>query len=194
MNIELQTQDTRAKAGKFLTFTLGAETYGISIEFVREILSLPAITAVPQTPRFIKGVTNLRGKIISLVDLRIKLGIEASEFTRQTCIVVVDVPGISGRMQIGVIVDGVNDVLIVTESELDVVPSFGVRVNTSFLLALAHSKAGLCMLLDIEQVLSSNDIAIVNTIAGNAAEGPAGDQEFLDTHHDADMNQGEFIS
>jgi len=194
MNTKLQTQETRAKAGKFLTFILGSETYGISIDFVREILSLPAITAVPQTPRFIKGVTNLRGKIISLVDLRIKLGVEASEFTRQTCIVVVDVPGITGRMQIGVIVDAVQDVLIVSETELDDVPSFGIRVNTSFLLGLAHSKAGLCLLLDIEKVLSCNDIAIVNTVVSDAAEARSGDQEFLNSQHDdADINAGEYI-
>ena len=87
------TRKVRATAGKFLTLRLGTETYGISIQSVREILGLTAITAVPNTPKFIKGVTNLRGRIIPLIDLRLKLGMETAEYTRQTCIVVVEVNG-----------------------------------------------------------------------------------------------------
>ena len=164
MTTELNAPEVRAKAGKFLTFRLGAETYGVAIQFVREILGLTAITTVPNTPKFIKGVTNLRGKIIPLIDLRVKLGMEASDSTRETCIVVVEVPGVAERILIGVIVDGVKEVLNVAESELEAVPSFGIRVNTSFLLGLANAKAGLSLLLDIERVLSKSEIEAVETV------------------------------
>lgn len=175
MNTELTTPSVRAKAGKFLTFSLGAETYGIAIHFVREILGLTVITSVPNTPKFIKGVTNLRGKIIPLIDLRVKLGMEAKEFTRETCIVVVEVPGLSERILIGVIVDGVKEVQNVTEAEVEEVPSFGIRVNTSFLLGLANSKTGLSLLLDIERVLSRSEIAVVETVEEVTADAPADD-------------------
>ena len=171
MNTQLSAPGLRAKAGKYLTFNLGTETYGIAIHFVREILGLTAITSVPNTPKFIKGVTNLRGKIIPLIDLRVKLGMEAVEFTRQTCIVVVEVPGLSERILIGVIVDGVKEVLNVESAELDEVPSFGIRVNTSFLLGLANSKTGLSLLLDIEQVLSKSEIEVVEAV--EVADGEA---------------------
>lgn len=164
----------RAKAGKFLTFNLGHETYGIAIHFVREILGLTAITPVPNTPKFIKGVTNLRGKIIPLIDLRVKLNMDVAEFTRQTCIIVVDAPGLTERIQMGVIVDGVREVLNVKKEDLDEVPSFGIRVDTSYLLGLANCKTGISLLLDIERVLTQSEIEAVETIDVNASTEPAG--------------------
>ena len=174
MNDLINVTGIRAKAGKFLTFNLGIETYGIAIHFVREILGLTAITPVPNTPKFIKGVTNLRGKIIPLIDLRVKLNMDAAEFSRQTCIIVVDVPGLTERIQMGVIVDGVKEVLNVKKEDLDEVPSFGIRVDTSYLLGLANCKTGISLLLDIERVLTQSEIEAVETIDVNASAELAG--------------------
>jgi purine-binding chemotaxis protein CheW len=174
MNESIHAPGIRAKAGKFLTFNLGIETYGVAIHFVREILGLTAITSVPNTPKFIKGVTNLRGKIIPLIDLRVKLNMEVAEFTRQTCIIVVDVPGLTERIQMGVIVDGVREVLNVKKEDLEEVPSFGIRVDTSYLLGLANCKTGISLLLDIERVLTQSEIEAVETIDVNASDEPAG--------------------
>jgi purine-binding chemotaxis protein CheW len=174
MNDSTVASGIRAKAGKFLTFNLGVETYGIAIHFVREILGLTAITPVPNTPKFIKGVTNLRGKIIPLIDLRVKLNMDVAEFTRQTCIIVVDVPGVTERIQMGVIVDGVKEVLNVKKEDLEDVPSFGIRVDTSYLLGLANCKTGISLLLDIERVLTQSEIEAVETIDVNNSAEPVG--------------------
>jgi purine-binding chemotaxis protein CheW len=174
MTTELSTSNIRASAGKFLTFKLATETYGVAIGYIREILGLTAITAVPNTPRFIKGVTNLRGKIIPLIDLRAKLGMDPAEFTRQTCIVVVEVPGMNERILVGVIVDAVKEVVSVTADELDSVPSFGVRVNTSFLLGLANGKTGLSLLLDIERILTTSEIVQVEGVSTDVADAMEG--------------------
>ena len=153
----------RARPGKYLIFRLAEEAYGIDIFSVREIIGLPAITPVPRTPVFIKGVINLRGKIIPVVDLRTKFCMSQKEFTRDTCIVMVDVAATSGRLWMGIIVDSVRDVANFAAGDLEEVPSFGVRVDTSFLLGLGRQKEGMTLLLDIEKVLSHEELIAVKS-------------------------------
>ena len=156
----------RARSGKYLVFLLAEEAYGIDIFNVREIIGMPAITPVPQTPVFIKGVINLRGKIIPVVDLRTKFSMTQKEFTRDTCVVIVDVAASAGRLWMGIIVDSVRDVALFGTSDIEEVPSFGVRVDTSFLLGLGRQKENMTLLLDIEKVLSHEELIAVNTTAG----------------------------
>lgn len=167
----MTTANLNAAAGKYLTFHVAAEIYGIEVLHVREIVGVSVITAVPHTPKFIKGVMNLRGKIIPLVDLRLKFGMEGREYTRETCVVVVETSGSRERILIGVIVDGVRDVIIVNAAEIEAVPSFGVQVNTAFLKGLANIKSALILLLDIENVLSHEELTAVEAIPDALAAG-----------------------
>ena len=164
------TNSVSATAGKYLTFNLSQEVYGIKVSRVREIVAINAITAVPQTPRFIKGVMNLRGKIVPLVDLRLKFRMESAEYTRETCVIVVEVAGLRGNILIGVIVDSVRDVMDVATAEISEVPSFGIRVDTSFLSGLANARNDLILLMDIEHVLSHEELISVESTPAAAAE------------------------
>lgn len=163
MSTELAASTVRAKPGKYLVIRLAEESYGIGIFHVREIIGLPAITPVPRTPVFIKGVINLRGKIIPVVDLRTKFCMTQKDASRDTCIVIVDVTAASGRLWMGIIVDAVRDVANFAAGDLEEVPSFGVRVDTSFLLGLGRQKDGMTLLLDIEKVLSHEELIAVKT-------------------------------
>ena len=115
--------------GKFLTFFLAGEEYGIEILKVHEIIGMMAITTVPRTPKFIRGVINLRGKVIPIVDLRLKFGMESRDQTAETCIIVVNVEG----LKIGIVVDQVSEVLNIDGSEIEAAPAFGANVNTDFI-------------------------------------------------------------
>ena len=140
--------------GKYLTVGLANEAYGIAVLKVREIIRLLKITPVPQMPAFVKGVINLRGRVIPIVDLRVKFGLEAA-FTERTCIVVVQVRPASGQIvQMGLIVDCVEEVIHLTEQEIEPTPEFGTKVDTSYLLGLAKVKGQVKTLLDIDKVVA----------------------------------------
>jgi len=142
--------------GKFLTFTLGNEEYGVPVLKVREIIKVMDITQVPQVPDYVLGVINLRGKVIPVIDLRRKFGFAATEHTERTCIIVVDVDLSSMRVMMGVVVDSVSEVLNVTETEIEQTPEFGGRVTTEYLLGLAKVKDSVKILLDLDRVLGSD--------------------------------------
>jgi len=145
----------RDRAGKYLTFGLADEEYGLEILKVREIIGTMDITSVPRTPRFIKGVINLRGKVIPVVDLRLKVGMTEAERTDQTCIIVVDV----GEVEMGIIVDRVSEVLNIAEEDIEDAPSFGDQVKTDFILGLGKANEKVTILLDISKLLSHSDMA-----------------------------------
>lgn len=149
---------TDARAGKYLTFQLANEEFGIRVLKVREIMGLQEITAVPQTPAHIKGVINLRGKVVPVIDLRLKFGLEAAEYTQRTCIIVTQVQGESGSVLMGIIVDGVSEVLNLSASEIEDTPDFGKDVTGQYLLGMAKVKGKVKILLDIDQVLSTQDV------------------------------------
>jgi len=143
--------------GKFLTFTLGNEEYGVPVLKVREIIKVMDITQVPQVPDYVLGVINLRGKVIPVIDLRRKFGFPATEHTERTCIIVVDVDLASMRVMMGVVVDSVQEVLNVSESEIEETPEFGGRATTAaYLLGLAKVKDSVKILLDLDRVLGTD--------------------------------------
>jgi purine-binding chemotaxis protein CheW len=148
-------------AEKYLSFYLGKEEYAIGVLSVREIMGMQDITAVPQTPAHVKGIINLRGKVVPVVDLRLKFGMEASEYTQRTCIVVVDVAGANSRMLVGVVVDEVSEVLNVNAAEIESTPDFGEGVTIPYLLGIAKSKGKVKMLLDIEKALTATELQLV---------------------------------
>ncbi|RKY89603.1 chemotaxis protein CheW [candidate division KSB1 bacterium] len=152
-----EVSQTKVKAGKYLTFTLQNEEYGFEILKVKEIIGIMNITHVPQTPPFVKGVINLRGKVIPVIDLRLKFGLEEAEYTSETCIIVVDIK----NTLVGIIVDSVSEVLDTTEKDLEPPPDFGASVDTSYILALAKGKGKVKILLDIDKVLTDKEMDFV---------------------------------
>jgi purine-binding chemotaxis protein CheW len=160
----------REKGGKFLTFQLADEEYGIEILRVREINGLMNITAVPQMPGHMKGVINLRGKVIPVIDLRLKFGLSEIEYTEQTCIIVVNV----GR-EIGIIVDTVSEVLDISGENIEPPPSMGESMNSSFILGMGKVGDAVKILLDIEQVLSRSEQAALHTLASESEAAASSD-------------------
>jgi len=144
--------------GKYLTFKLVDEEYGLEILKVREIIGLLPITGLPKTPSFVRGVINLRGKVIPVIDLRLKFDMDATEDTDQTCIIVVDVAGASGSIQVGIIVDSVSEVLDIKGEDIEDAPTFGTNVDTAFILGMAKAKGSVKILLNIQKVLSPEEI------------------------------------
>jgi len=157
VNQEMKT--SAGREGKYLTFALAGEEYGISILKVKEIIGMMGITAVPQTPGFVKGVINLRGKVIPVVDLRLKFGMEAMPYTERTCIVVVEISGSAGPIMMGIVVDTVSEVLNIKASEIEDTPTFGVKLNTEFILGMAKMSGAVKILLDINRVLTEEEIS-----------------------------------
>jgi purine-binding chemotaxis protein CheW len=149
---------TDQRPGKYLTFQLGNEEFGIQVVKVREIMGLQDITAVPQTPGYVKGVINLRGKVTPVVDLRLKFGLPEAEYTQRTCIIVVQVTGGAGPMLMGIIVDSVSEVLNLTSADIEDTPDFGDGAATPFLLGMAKTKGKVKILLEIDQVLTSQEL------------------------------------
>jgi purine-binding chemotaxis protein CheW len=149
----------KGKEGKYLTFTLKDEGYGIDILKVKEIIGMIAVTTIPQTPSYVKGVINLRGKVIPVIDLRVKFGIEETSYTNHTSIIVVDMCGGNKRNTlIGIVVDAVSEVSSIRESEIESMPDFGTKINADYILGLAKTNNGVKILLHIDTVLSTEEI------------------------------------
>jgi purine-binding chemotaxis protein CheW len=161
MDAVAEKKDTSAMDGKFLTFILGNEVYGIEILKAREIIGLMDITSVPQTPEYMKGVINLRGKVIPVIDLRLKFGMQEEKHTQETCVIVVEVNNTS----IGIIVDSVSEVSDISGGAIEDAPSFGQDIDTSFIMGLGKVKDKIIILLDIEAVLSSEELEMVEELA-----------------------------
>jgi purine-binding chemotaxis protein CheW len=151
---ELANNTVGSAAGKYLTFKLGQESYGIAVLKIREIIRMTDITTVPQMPTYVKGVINLRGKIIPVADLRVRFGLEEAASTQHTCIVVVQVTlPTGGKVQTGLIVDSVEEVVNLAPNEIEEAPDFGAHVDTRYILGMAKIKGVVKTLLDIDGVL-----------------------------------------
>ena len=146
--------------GMFLTFLLNDEEYGVEILKVREIIGIMDITKVPQTPDFVEGVINLRGKVIPVIDLRAKFGLQRTEYNEQTCIIVVDV-----GVMMGIIVDTVQEVHDIPDSNIEPPPNLGGSVDTSFILGMGKVKDDVKILLDIDKVLTSEELVKLQEVA-----------------------------
>ena len=153
------------REGKYLTFSLAQEEYGIGILKIKEIIGMMPITPVPQTPEHVKGVINLRGKVIPVVDLRLRFGMESIEYDERTCIIVVEIAGQTGTVQIGIVVDSVSEVLNIKGEDVEETPTFGTKLNTDFILGMAKMEGGVKILLDIDKVLSTEEIAVLEKAA-----------------------------
>ena len=148
-----KTQGGDAKAGKYLTFVLGTETYGLEILKVREIIGYIEVTAVPQTPHYVKGVINLRGQVIPVVDLRAKFGMETTNVTEETCIIVVEIAQDQRKFSMGIVVDRVQEVLDIAGCNIEEAPQFGASADTGFILGMAKIGESVKILLDIDKVV-----------------------------------------
>lgn len=150
------TTDTRQRnrAGKYLTFFLAGEEYGLEILKVQEIIGMMDVTPVPRTPEFIRGVINLRGKVIPIVELRSKFEMNTVDYTDETCIIVVQTHG----LQMGIIVDKVSEVMDIPDDDIEDSPSFGNDVRTDYILGIGKSQDRVKLLLDIDKVLSSEEL------------------------------------
>ena len=149
---------TDQRAGKYLTFQLGQEEFGIRVLKVREIMGIQDITAVPHTPVYVKGVINLRGKVVPVLDLRLKFDLPDLAYTARTCIIVVQIQGERGPLLMGVIVDGVSEVLNLSAAEIEDTPDFGANLTTPYILGMAKAKGKVKILLDIDGVLTSQEV------------------------------------
>lgn len=141
------------REGKYLTFVLAGEEYGLEILKVREIIGIMGITKLPRTPDYVKGVINLRGKVIPVVDLRLKFGLEERVYDKETCIIVVDI----GCVEMGIIVDKVSEVMDIAAEHIEDSPRFGANVSTEFILGMGKMNEKVTILLDISKIFSTAD-------------------------------------
>ena len=162
----LNNTQNRSRAGKYLTFALGQEEYGLEILKVREIIGYMDITSVPQTPQYVKGVINLRGQVIPVVDLRSKFNMDTVEPDEQTCVVVVEITAQDTSISTGVIVDHVSEVIDVEEQLIEDPPQFGAAVNTDFILGIGKIGESVKILLDIDKVLCDTAVTALASPAG----------------------------
>ncbi len=162
----LETTQTGSLAGKYLSFTLQPESYAFPVLKVREIIRLIDITPIPQMPQFIRGVINLRGKIVPVVDLRTRLNLAPADATERTCIVVVQVrPSTGPAIHLGLVVDGVEEVLNLADGDIEETPDFGSKLDTEFLLGIAKLKGRVTALLDIDRVLAGEGFEKLTQVA-----------------------------
>jgi len=156
-----QTAVAVDREGKYLTFSMAEEEYGIGILKVKEIIGMMAVTMVPQTPSYVKGVINLRGKIIPVVSLRLEFGLEEIDYTDRTCIIVVEVKTDTGSVLMGIMVDAVSEVLNIRNAEIEDTPTFGTSLKTDFILGMAKTGNRVKILLDIDKVISGREMETV---------------------------------
>lgn len=154
------------QGGKFLTFLLGDEIFGLPIKKAREIIGMMEITHIPKTQKYIKGVINLRGKIIPIIDLRLKFGIEAKAYNDRTCVIIIEVDSKDTQRQVGVIVDAVSEVLNISKNEIDVSPEYDAPLQREFLLGLGKMKDRVVMILNIEEILNHEELFLIRKELG----------------------------
>jgi purine-binding chemotaxis protein CheW len=165
MGGEAKGLDRSSLAGKYLTFSLGRELYGVEILKVQEIIGILPITKVPKSPSYIKGVINLRGKVIPVIDLRLKLDMEAQEYDEKTCIIVVNMDIDQQKIAVGVVVDSVREVFNFAAEQIEFSPKFGMDVDSSSILGMGKINETVVMLLDISRALSCADNVLLDKTA-----------------------------
>lgn len=162
-SVTVERSDLAKHGGKYLTFELANEEYGLEILKVREIIGVMDITTVPQMPHFVKGVINLRGKVIPVIDLRLKFGMPETEYNDATCIIVVDIGTLTG-----IIVDTVQEVLDIDGRQIDAAPPLGSTVDNAFILGMGKVRDDVKILLDIRKVLTDDELAGLDDLAASA--------------------------
>jgi purine-binding chemotaxis protein CheW len=147
------------REGKYLTFSMAKEEYGIGILKVKEIIGMMPVTTVPQTPGHVKGVINLRGKVIPVIDLRLKFGMKEKDYTERTCIIVIEIAGQAGSLQVGIVVDSVSEVVNIKAADVEEAPAFGGKGTADNILGMAKINGGVKILLDIDRVMGDGEMA-----------------------------------
>lgn len=164
-SLEEAIRSTTINTGKYLTFTLAKEAYGIGILKVKEIIGMMPITSVPRTPDFVKGVINLRGKVIPIIDLRLKFSMPSIPYNDRTCIIVVEIDSESGTILIGIVVDAVSEVLNISQDQIEDSPAFGTQLDTDYILGMAKTDDDVKILLNIDRILTHTEINIIEQAA-----------------------------
>lgn len=159
-------QQAAAEQQQYLTFVLGGEMFAIGILCVKEIIEYGHLTVVPMMPDCIRGVINLRGAVVPVVDLACRFGRRSTELTRRTCIVIVEVEGEGERQDIGVIVDAVSEVLEIQGSQIEPAPAFGARIRTDFIHGMGKLDGKFVIILNVNKVLSLDDLALLGQMVG----------------------------
>jgi purine-binding chemotaxis protein CheW len=150
--------DDHGRDLKFLRFELAGEWYGLDILKIMEINGMMDITAVPQTPRFMRGLINLRGKVIPVIDLRLKFGLPEEAYTERTSIIVIEFKTIGGPTQMGIVVDRVSEVLTISADDIDPAPEFGTRLKSEYIKGMAKTKTQVIIILDIDLILTDQEL------------------------------------
>lgn len=160
---ELEVKHTRAKAGKYITFTLAGEDYGLFILSVKEIIGMMSITRVPRTPDFVRGVINLRGKVHPVIDLRKRFGLDQRDDDARTPIIIVEISSKGTSQFLGIVVDSVSEVVTLDDSMIEDTPAFGVDLDTDFILGIAKVSQKVITLLDIDKILTSRQLVMLQS-------------------------------
>lgn len=167
----LQTGGAPADAPQqYLTFSLGGEMFGVGILNVKEIIEYGTVTEIPMMPRFIRGVINLRGSVVPVVDLSCRFGNELTKIGRRSCIVIVELPENEDQPVIGVVVDAVSEVLEIPPADIEPPPSFGARIRADFILGMGKVNGRFVILLNVGKVLAADEIAVLAGMGGQGAE------------------------
>lgn len=150
--------------GKYLTFFLKEEVYGINVDFILQIIAIPQITPIPNTPGYVKGVINLRGKIIPVIDLRLRFGLPAADYNARTSIIIIKTEVDEEEIFIGIIVDTVLEVLDIQGGMIEPAPSFGISIDTGYIYGMAKVKNKVIILLDIQNILSEEEFGALKAV------------------------------
>lgn len=175
--VKSETQVALAQAAEiqqYLTFALGSEMFAVGTLSVKEIIEYGQLTEVPMMPDFIRGVINLRGAVVPVIDLSARFGRSATEITRRTCIVIIEVPSGDEKQDIGVVVDAVSEVLEIPAGEIEPAPAFGAKIRTDFIQGMGKVNGKFVILLDVGKVLSVEEISTLASVANQGGSGQSG--------------------
>jgi purine-binding chemotaxis protein CheW len=184
-----EKQQPAISSVQYLTFFTAGEEYAIGIVKVKEIIEFEAVTTVPNTPVWIRGVTNLRGKVVAVVDLAVKFGLPASGISKFSCIIITEVMFEGETLTMGVLADSVSQVIDLTADEIEETPPFGTRVKTEYLLGMGALGKKFCLILDIDKVLSTDELlAVTDSVTEGrpaAVDAAASDEPAKAAHFEA---------
>jgi purine-binding chemotaxis protein CheW len=152
---------TGAPVQQHLTFMLGGEMFAMAILSIREIIEYTSLTEVPMMPLWIRGVINLRGAVVPVMDLLVRFGKQPASVTKRTCIVIVEIEGAEGRQTIGLVVDAVNEVLDLAAEDVEPPPAFGANIRTDFIRGMGRVRDKFVILLDVDHVMATDELAAV---------------------------------
>lgn len=167
-----EEEDAEELQNQFLTFQLSGETYGLAILGIKEILEYESITHIPRVPSYIHGVINIRGSVVPVINLANRLGRDSEDVGRRTCIVIAEVLHEEEPMDVGIVIDAVNEVLEIPATEIEPAPSFGARIRTDFIMGMGKVHDSFVILLNVEKVLSIDELSML----GEMATAPASEE------------------